>query len=718
MMKRESSTWASRGPVQSFLALALSLAALASPAQASFTDVTAAVLPMPTMSNGQPPILDGGATTGDFDGDGDIDLIMPTREDRDLYFRNNGDGTFTETGEQVGFTTVTDGRTAAAGDIDNDGDLDVYIAAHFEQGHYLYINDGSGFFTEEAGLRGAAIPGGLRQGRGIAFGDYDQDGYLDIFVAEWSEPWAGIGTTGPVSRLLRNRGALQPGYFDDVTITAGVVQNSISGRRAGVFPHTPRFTDLDRDGWPDLVIASDFSESRLYWNNGDGTFTDGTEASGFGTGNTEMGMDTADLNGDGLLDIVTTSIFLDQDADGVADNHMDGNRLYLNNGDRTFTDGTEAAGIRNGYWGWGVAALDYDNDSDLDLFQANGFVDAVCPPCEEEFPEGVDWVEIYSNDPTLLFENNGNSTFTEVAAASGIVNTEYSIGVIAFDYDADGDQDVLQINRDTAPNLFRNDTVSNNDWLQIKLTSSGSAPNGIGAYVTVTPTAGGGSQTREVSASGTWMAQEGSGVLHFGFGDLPDNSTVDVQIDWPSGVQTAHPAQALSQQFTYAESLPGTLSLTADKASPGGIQELGDVTFTALAEGGTGQFEYQFWVLPSAGEWVLTQDYSNSNTFMSAPASVGEYMIRARGRNVGSNASFEVEKSLTFVVTQHAPIGSVMLAVDKPDPMYLGSGDTATITATPSNDGGNPEFKFLINDAAGLWTVGQDWGASDTFTLW
>jgi hypothetical protein len=615
MMQRKISPWALTTPVQCLLVITFSLVMLASTARASFTDVTATALPMPTMSSGQSPILDGGATTGDFDGDGDIDIIVPTRDDRDLYFRNNGDGTFSEIGEQVGFTAVTDGRSAAAADIDDDGDLDVYVAAFIEPGHYLYINNGSGFFTEEAALRGAAIPGGQRHGRGVAFGDYDNDGYLDLFVAEWLEPWAPLGTTGPVGRLLRNRGALQPGYFDDVTISAGVVQNGIVGRRSGVFAHTPRFTDLDRDGWPDLVIASDFSESRLYWNNGDGTFTDGTVASGFGTGRSEMGMDTADINGDGLLDIVTTSIFLDQNADGIADNHLDGNRLYINNGDRTFSDATEAAGIRNGYWGWGVVALDYDNDSDLDLFQTNGFFHTECPACEDDFPEGVDWVALYEHDPTLLFQNDGNSTFTEIALASGIVSNEWSIGVIAFDYDGDGDQDVLQINRDTDPDLFRNDTISNNDWLQIRLASNGSAPNGIGAYVTVTPTAGGPSQTREVSASGTWMAQDGSGVLYFGFGDLPSGSTVDVQIDWPSGTQTFHAAQALNQKVTYEDGLPaievgqGLLVVGGDGDGP----HIAGSEVIVTADPADAHYHFAYW--SSNGGGVFADPYSAQTTF-------------------------------------------------------------------------------------------------------
>ncbi len=700
-----------------FLGLVLCIGSVSGEAWASFTDVSSTVLPMPVMGNGLPPVLDGGATTGDFDSDGDTDIMIPTREDRDLYFRNNGDGTFTETGEQVGFTLVTDGRSAAAGDIDNDGDLDIYVAAHFETGHYLYINDGSGSFTEEAALRGAAINVSLRHGRAVAFGDYDRDGYLDIFVAEWSEPRVPMGNTGPVSRLLRNRGALQPGYFEDVTITAGVVQNSIAGRRAGVFPHTPRFTDLDRDGWPDLVLASDFSESRLYWNNGDGTFTDGTVASGYGTGNTDMGMDTVDIDGDGLLDIVTTAIFFDGNGDGIADNHLDGNRLYLNNGDRTFTDVTDTAGIRNGYWGWGVVAFDFDNDADLDLFQANGFFEVDCPPCQGELPDGTDWNALYGNDPTLLFENLGNTTFAEVAAAYGIVNTEYSLGVIAFDYDDDGDLDLLQVNRDTSPNLYRNDTASDNDWLQVKLESTGSAPDGVGAYVTVTPTGGGPSQTRELTGSGTWMTQDGSGILHFGFGDLPDGSTADVFIEWPSGSLSVLPAQALNRRVTYAESLPTALSLVADKASPGGVQDLGEVTFTALAAGGTGQFEYQFWVRAPGEDWVLARDYDTANTFASTLTPVGEFTIRARARNAGSSAAYELEQTLAFIVIPDAPVSSLALALDKPDAMYAGTGDTATVTATAGSHAGNPQYKFWLSEPGGSLVVVQDWSASDTYEV-
>lgn len=624
LMQRTDSSWVLSSLAKCFLALAVGVAALANQAQANFTDVTASVLPIPAMSDGMPPTLKGGAVTGDFDNDGDIDIFMPTSDDRDLYFRNNGAGSFDEIGEQSGFTAVTDGYAAGAADIDNDGDLDIYVTAAVEPGHYLYINNGSGFFTEEANTRGASIPGGLRFGRGVAFGDYDKDGYLDIFVGEWLEPWA-VGilqSTGPVGRLLKNRGAFQPGFFDDVTTSAGVVQNNVLGRRAGTHVHTPRFSDLDRDGWPDLIITSDFDESRLYWNNGDGTFTDGTVAAGFGTGRTEMGMEIADINGDGFLDIVATSVFMDQNDDGIADAHLDGNRLYLNNGDRTFTDGTDAAGIRNGYFAWGVVAVDYDNDRDLDLFQANGtYRDDFCPICDEDFPAYTDW-GAFENEPTLLFENDGTSTFTDVAVARGIVSNGISMGVIAFDYDGDGDQDLLQVNEGRepkAPNLFRNDTISENEWLQIKLASNGSAPNGVGAYVTVTPSAGGPSQTRELSASGTWMAQDASGVLHFGFGDLPNGSTVDVQIDWPGGTQTFHAAQSLNQQIIISDGLPplgvgqGLLVVGGDGDGPHAAGS--EVTITA--DPPAKHYHFAFWSSNGGGVFA---DPSAAQTTFTVPS--------------------------------------------------------------------------------------------------
>ena len=185
LVQRMDSPRISSAVARWLLMLAVGVAALGNQAHANFTDVTTSVLPIPLMSDGMPPNLKGGAVTGDFDGDGDIDIFMPTSDGRDLFFRNNGDGSFNEIGEQSGFTAVTDGYAAGAADIDNDGDLDIYVTAAVEPGHYLYINNGSGFFTEEADTRGASIPGGLRFGRGVAFGDYDKDGYLDIFVVEW-----------------------------------------------------------------------------------------------------------------------------------------------------------------------------------------------------------------------------------------------------------------------------------------------------------------------------------------------------------------------------------------------------------------------------------------------------------------------------------------------------------------------------------------------------
>ena len=176
---------------------------------------------------------------------------------------------------------------------------------------------------------------------------------LDIFTSEWRTLWQ-TNDNGPThARLLHNRGAEQPGYFDDVTTEAGVSVDLLHPH--GDFALSPRFSDLDGDGWPDLTIASDFLTSRLFWNNGDGTFTDGTREASVGTDQAGMGSTIGDYDGDGDLDWFVTAISDHRYPDR-------GNRLYRNEGQREFSDQTDAVGVRDGQWGWGTSFLDYDND--------------------------------------------------------------------------------------------------------------------------------------------------------------------------------------------------------------------------------------------------------------------------------------------------------------------------------------------------------------------
>jgi len=176
------------------------------------------------------------------------------------------------------------------------------------------------------------------------------------------------------SRLLHNLGAANPGHFEDVTAAAGLDVYRASHFYSGAsdtnaYRFSSTFADFDRDGHPDLAIAGDFKTSQLFWNNGDGTFTDGTIAAGVGSDEDGMGTTIGDFDGDGRLDWFISALV---DNPPAIEDHS-GNRLYRNNGDRTFADQTDLGGVRDSGWSWGTTFLDHDNDSDLDLFVTNGW---------------------------------------------------------------------------------------------------------------------------------------------------------------------------------------------------------------------------------------------------------------------------------------------------------------------------------------------------------
>jgi enediyne biosynthesis protein E4 len=456
----------------------------------------------------------GGAAAGDFDNDGWVDLFVTRLNNRPLLYRNNeGNGTFTDVAVAAGFTSTLPANGPAWGDIDNDGDKDLYVTSTGGNRFYMYVNDGNGHFTEQAVQRGAAVEGEFRYGQSVTYGDYDGDGYLDIHTTDW-----GVDISQSNSRLLRNLGAANPGYFEDVTAAAGLdvyrpsqFYGAPSDNNA--YRHTSTFSDIDRDGHPDLLIAGDFKTSQLFWNNGDGTFTDGTLAAGVGSDEDGMGTTVGDFDGDGRLDWFITALV---DVPGQTDDHS-GNRLFRNNGDRTFADHTDLAGVRDSGWSWGTTFLDHDNDRDLDLFVTNGWNPSL------PFP---DQSHIYANH---------NGVFTDVSAAAGVTDTGQGRGLLSLDYDNDGDLDVFIVNHGAKPILYRNDGGNANDWLKIKVEGTVSNRDGIGAFITVDPDVAviGDEIVREVNAGSNFLSQSEL-TAHFGLG--PNAGTVDsISIIWPSG---------------------------------------------------------------------------------------------------------------------------------------------------------------------------------------
>ncbi len=464
--------------------------------------------------------LTGGAAAADYDGDGNVDLFVTRDDATDILYRNRGDGTFEDVSAAAGFFFDVPTNGAAWGDVDNDGDPDLYVTTVWHDRFYLWINQGDGTFLEEALERGAALRSPYpHYGFSAAFGDYDRDGFLDIHTNEWVVVERDLGQTHKHGRLLRNLGAANPGNFEDVTEAAGLIQDV--GFNKGVFGFVSTFADLDDNGFPDLAVTADYKTSQLYWNAGDGTFIRGTTAAGVGTDENGMGSAIGDIDGDGRDDWFITSIYCVL-PECLIEN---GNRLFSNSGGRTFTDVTDARAVRDGGWGWGSAAFDYDNDGDLDIVMTSGVV----------FADGS--FEFAGEQPMRLWENVMPGGMPEVAQRVGLTDTGDGKGVTVFDYDNDGDLDVFVTRHGQTPVLYRNDRGNDFDWLKVKLVGTQSNRFGVGSRVVVRPGGGAPEQSREVRCGGQFLGQNDV-VEHFGLGE--NASTVaEVVVTWPGGaVQT------------------------------------------------------------------------------------------------------------------------------------------------------------------------------------
>ncbi len=487
-------------------------------------------------------VMTGGAAAGDYDNDGLVDIFVTRLDASDILYRNKGDGTFENVSTAAGFTANLQTNAPAWGDIDNDGDLDLYVTAGGDTRFYMYINDGSGHFTEQAASRGADIAGVSRYGQSATFGDYDGDGFLDIHTNDWGNQIA-----DSTSRLLRNLGAANPGHFEDVTAAAGLDVYRASAFHGGgtdtrTYRFSSTFTDLDRDGLPDLAIAGDFTTSQVFWNNGDGTFTDGTLAAGVGTGEDAMGLTIGDYDGDGLLDMFVTNLV---NVPGQIEDHS-GNRLFRNNGDRTFSDQTDAAGVRDSGWSWGTTFLDHDNDGDLDLAVTNGW------------PFSFDRSRLYQND---------NGVFTDISIASGITDGvcpcsgqgDQGRGLLSLDYDNDGDLDIFITKNGEEAVLYRNDGGDDNDWLRISVEGTVSNRDGIGTFITIDPDINvvGDEMVREIGAGSNFLSQN-EFAAHFGLG-LNAASIDLITVVWPSGTVQELSNVSVNQLLNLVEIIPGDL---------------------------------------------------------------------------------------------------------------------------------------------------------------
>ena len=328
------------------------------------------------------------------------------------------------------------------------------------------------------------------------------------------------------SRFYLNDGS---GTFTDAGAASGLDLDRI-------IAFTGVFSDVDGDGWEDLLVTGDACTSRLYRNDGGKRFVDVTDESGTGTDENGMGSVVADVDQDGNLDWFVTSIGYPTD-DGTCPVYeafvgCSGNRLYLGDGEGSFRDATDDYGVRDGYWGWGATASDLDNDGDPDLAQATGYVEGSQYQTDDGTNPLKAFFRRFGEDPLRLWLNTGPGPWPEVAQQVGLTDVGPAKAMVAFDADGDGDLDLFIANSGTEPIFYRNDTPPGRTWLTVRLEDpDGADPHGIGARVVVTPGGDRPATTTEIRAGGSYQGQDPA-LAHVGLGDL-DEPVERVEVHWP-----------------------------------------------------------------------------------------------------------------------------------------------------------------------------------------
>ncbi|MGH9870588.1 MAG: CRTAC1 family protein [Candidatus Polarisedimenticolia bacterium] len=505
-----------------WLAAGAGAAASAPPAGFTLTDVSAATgldfvhVPGATGKHYFPEIMGAGCALLDYDDDGDLDvyLVQGTQLEegtppvplppRSRLYRNElisapraapGALRFTDVTERSGAGVVVYGMGTATGDVDNDGDVDLYVSAFGPDA--LLRNNGDGTFTDITRAAGVSDP---RWNASATFIDYDRDGWLDLYVTAYAD--FTVQTNKPCftpsgardyctpraypglpSRLWRNQ---RDGTFRDATLEAGL--HAAYGHGLGVVA-----ADFDDDGWDDLFVANDGDANQL-WMNQRGRFSDqallqGAAFNEFGRPEAGMGIAAGDHDGDGDVDLYLT--------------HLNGelNRLLQNRGDASFEDVTSRRGLglpSLPFTGFGVAWIDLDHDADLDLFMANGDVTRVEALAGEPYP-------YHQANQVMLQTGPGRFEDRSAQAGPALRLSEVGRGVATGDVDNDGDQDILVSNNNGRTRLLRADVSSPGEWIQLRVRDARLRRDAVGARVTVT-LSDGRVLTRWVRTDGSYLS--------------------------------------------------------------------------------------------------------------------------------------------------------------------------------------------------------------------
>ncbi len=459
----------------------------------------------------------------DYDNDGWLDIylvnggarpgIQSVSPTTNALFRNNRDGTFTDVSTKAGVGDTSYGMGCAFADYDNDGFVDIYLTNLGP--NVLYHNNGDGTFTDVTAKAGVGDP---LWSTSAAFADYDRDGYVDLYVCNYLEvPFSSVSAeinayiySGVPNTLYRNKGN---GVFEEATLKAGLREDPLYSKSLGVI-----WLDMDNDNDSDLYVTNDTTANYLFANNGDGSFQDislqsGTAFSGQGLAQAGMGVDAADL-GNGYSSIHVTNYSLEN------------NNLYWNYGSGTFTDQiieSRLAGSSFVPLGFGTNWFDYNNDGLPDLFVANGHV-----------LENTRLVQRSTEyrQTNQLFLYQGQGTFSEVSSRAGgyFKHKNVSRGSAAGDFNNDGRVDLLVTNSNGKSDLLENRTRSSHHWLKFKLNGTDCNRDGIGAKIHLK--AGKQQLTQEVRAGSSYLSQSDL-RLNFGLGN--ETRVESILVSWPCG---------------------------------------------------------------------------------------------------------------------------------------------------------------------------------------
>jgi enediyne biosynthesis protein E4 len=469
----------------------------------------------------------------DYDNDGWMDIYLvnsgrcdfydPSPPLRNALYRNNRDGTFTDVTEKARVPGGGYGQGVAVGDYDGDGFPDIYVTQYGKS--ILYHNNGDGTFTDVTEKAGVAAPGWSSS---AVWFDYDNDGKLDLFVCQFVEFSKSINKScGPgeegkhgycIPRLYKSMPSWLFHNNGDGTFTDVSKSSevaSVAGKAWGVVA-----TDLNNDGWMDLFVSNDTAPNFVFMNRGKGRFEEVGTAAGVaysteGRARSGMGLDSADFNQDGFMDLFVANIDMERFA------------IYQNNHDETFDDQAGPTGIGMAtrlMSGWGLKFFDYDNDGYLDLFLANGNPDDIIESIH---------AQVKYQEPLMLFHNEGKK-FRNVSEQSGpaFAKPLSARGMAIGDFDNDGAVDVLVTVNDGAPVLLRNAVGAQNHWLGINLIGTKSNPDAVGARVTYQ--AGDLKQQRMKVGGGSFLSAHDPRIV-LGIGKRTKLDWVEIKWPQPSG---------------------------------------------------------------------------------------------------------------------------------------------------------------------------------------